>query len=363
MADFNEILEPAALATPVTVNQVLTGIRIPPQQQIFLYSAEQWETLVQEWAFYALKFQYAQVQRFTGAGDQGIDIAGFTDDKKLQGVWDCYQCKKYGDALTPTVAWPEIGKILWYTFNGEYSVPRKYFFVAPKGVGTKLNRFLANAANLKNNLIENWDKNVRSEITETQEVSLEGKLFAYVQAFDFAIFGSKTPLEIVEDHRKHSPFHSMRFGGGLPQRPAPTLPPTEVSPEESRYIGQLLKAYGDHKKQIVCDIRGLSAWPSICDHFGRQREAFYHAESLRIFARDSVPPGTFEALQDEIHAGVIDTHDDDHADGYERVKKVTKAARDLQITCNALVSCAKVQDRAGICHQLANESRFQWTKP
>ena len=41
------------------------------------------------------KTRYAQVQRFSGARDKGIDIAGFTDDAKLLGVWDNYQCKRF----------------------------------------------------------------------------------------------------------------------------------------------------------------------------------------------------------------------------------------------------------------------------
>ena len=42
--------------------------------------------------------------------------------------------------------------------------------------------------------------------------------------------------------------------------------------------------------------------------------------------RDKVEPGTFESLQDEIYHGVIDTHDSDHPDGYQRVVAVTTAA-------------------------------------
>ena len=102
--------------------------------------------------------------------------------------------------------------------------------------------------------------------------------------------------------------------------------------------------------------------PKLKDHFRRQREAFYEAESLRVFARDSVPPGTFEALLDDIHDGVIDTHDGNHADGYEKVCAVTKAARDMQITANALIICTNPKDRDGICHQLVNEERLRWTR-
>ena len=67
------------------------------------------------------------------------------------------------------------------------------------------------------------------------------------------------------------------------------------------------------------------------EHFSRQREAFYQAEALRVFVRDKVEPGTFERLQDEIYAGVIDTHNEDYDDGYKRVVAVTKAAQDMTI--------------------------------
>jgi hypothetical protein len=67
-------------------------------------------------------------------------------------------------------------------------------------------------------------------------------------------------------------------------------------------------------------------------------------------------------LQDDIYDGVIDTHDATHADGYEKVRAVTKAARDMQITANALINCTNPKDRDGICHQLVNEERLRWTQ-
>ena len=53
-------------------------------------------------------------------------------------------------------------------------------------------------------------------------------------------------------------------------------------------------------------------------HFNRQREAFYQAESLRVFVRDKVEPGTFDRLQEEIFVGVIDTRDARHDDGEDQ---------------------------------------------
>lgn len=358
--DWENIEEPGGPKTAVNAALVTHGPVIPPQQRLLTYSPNQWEDFVHEWAHYCLKKSYKQVQRFAGAGDLGIDVAGFADAKRLKGIWDNFQCKHYYHALMPGDVWVEFGKIIWYSFNGEYTVPRHYYFVSPWGAGTKLNRLLANADKLRDELIANWDKHVRSAITSTQEVPLDATLRAYVTAFNFSIFEAKTALQLVDDHSA-TPVHTARFGGGLPARPATAKPPVKVAPAESRYVKQLLGAYGEHTGTPVSDPSALSV-PKLKDHFRRQREAFYHAETLRVFARDKVPNGTFESLQNDIFDGVIDTHDGTHADGYEKVCAVTRAARELQITANALISCTDPKDRNGICHQLVNEERLRWTK-
>jgi hypothetical protein len=340
---------------------VMQGPVIPPQQQLLLYSADQWEDFIQEWVHFCVKGLYVHVQRFTGAGDCGIDIAGFADRQGLQGIWDNYQCKHYDDPLTPTVAWPELGKVLWYSFKGEFRAPRRYYFVAPKGVGTTLRRLLADANKLRDELIENWDRYARNKISKSFEVPLEGAFKKYVESFDFSIFDERNSLQIVEDHRK-CPFHAARFGGGLPPRPSSQHPPDQVASHEVVYVAKLLDAYAEHSKAEVSDVASLKSFPKLHEHFGRQRESFYHAESLRVFARDNVPPHTFDSLQNDIYGGVIDVHDSNHPDGYQRVVSVTKAARDMQLTSNALISCMNPKDRDGICHQLANDGRLTWKK-
>lgn len=358
--DWEDISEPAKPAAMVSAAQVAQGPVIPPQQRLLTYSSDEWEDFVQEWAHYCLRKTYKQVQRFSGAGDMGIDIVGFVDDKRLEGVWDNYQCKHYDHALAPTDVWAEFGKVIWYSFKGEYAAPRRYYFVSPWGAGTKLSRLLSHVTKLREELIANWDKHVKGSITNTQEVPLDAALRAYVDAFDFSIFESKTALQLVDEHRA-TPVHTARFGGGLPPRPIAGKPPAAVARTESRYVTQLLGAYGEHAGGPVADPSALSL-PKLKEHFRRQREAFYEAESLRVFARDTVPPGTFESLQEDIYDGVIDTHDAHHPDGYEKVCAVTKAAREVQITANALISCTKPKDRDGICHQLVNEERLQWTR-
>ena len=134
---------------------VVHGRLIPPQQQILLYSAQDWEEFILEWVHYQ-KSRYKKVVRLSGANDMGIDVAGFTDNAGFQGVWDNYQCKHYDDALTPATAIPEIGKMLFHSFEKRFIAPRQYFFMAPKDCGTSLKKLLLDADELKAKVIEKW---------------------------------------------------------------------------------------------------------------------------------------------------------------------------------------------------------------
>lgn len=337
----------------------VAGPPIPPIQRIILYSDTEWEEFVREWATSALK--HKKVFHTGGARDKGIDVAGFDDDKQLLGVWHNYQCKHYDHSLTPTDAWADIGKILWHSFKKEYVPPRSYYFVAPRGVGTTLTQLLLNKDRLRAKLIENWDKHVRAQVTSTQAVELSGTFAEYVAAFDLSIFQPYSPLQLVAEHATTT-YHLGRFGGGLPARPSPGIPPAALDPSEIVYVSKLLDAYGDHVKSSVTDMASLKTWPKLDNHFGRQREAFYHAESLRVFVREKVEPGTFESLQEEIFRGVIDAHDADHSDAYARVLAVTEKARGVPLDAHALGGHTWIKDREGICHQLANEDRLRWKK-
>lgn len=209
MVDFSEIADPPAPTVLVTAAQTQSGPPIDPLTRVLVYSSDEWETFIDEWVF-SLKKKYSKVLRFTGAGDRGIDIAAFADDLFLNGVWDNYQCKHYDKPIAPHVAWPEIGKILWHSFNKHYAPPRAYYFVAPKETSTTLTLLLANAINVKAKLLDAWDKSVKDEISAAP-VPLAGEFAKYVDAFDFSIFKPMALREVIEEHRK-SPYFVSRFG-------------------------------------------------------------------------------------------------------------------------------------------------------
>lgn len=351
-------IQPKGSSDVPSSSHIQTGLPIPKTVRVQFFSPDEWESFTEEWASY-LKNEYVAARRFGGSGDLGIDIAGFCSDKGFEAVWDNYQCKRYGHPLRPGDIWVEIGKIIYYSYLGKYTPPRKHFFVCSQGIGTSLEQLLNKPTELKEKSIENWDNYCLKGITSTAEIPLTGALRAYLDAFDFTIFSSKSIVELIEIHARTG-FHSVRFGGGLPYRPNPSSPPTIPTENESRYIRQMLDAYGDHLGTNLPDAASLASYNQFRSDYLRQRERFYHAESLKNFARDTVPAGTFDALQDEIYHGVIDVCEDYHLSGFARMKETMKHATTIAVTSNPLVTSIKTQDRQGICHQLANDDRLIW---
>lgn len=223
--------------------QVGSGMNFPIAKLIELLEPVQWEEFTEEWAS-SLK-SYKEVERWSGAGDMGRDIVAFVSDKKFDGPWDNYQCKRYALQLAPADIWVEIGKIIYYTFKGEFPPPTNYYFAASKGVGLKLKRLLADPDKLRQGLIDNWDEHCKEGITETAEISLDGALLAYLNKFNFAIFKHKTVMELVSGHAK-TIFHARRFGTAtFPERPPVEAPPNTIQQKESRYVEQLFEMYSE----------------------------------------------------------------------------------------------------------------------
>lgn len=140
----------------------------------------------------------------------------------------------------------------------------------------------------------------------------------------------------------------------------PAAPPPQIASGETRYVAQLLEAYGDNQKTIYAASNALTS--SHQRHLQRARESFYSAESLRSFSRDTLPDGAYKNLQDQIFDGVIDTADMDHACGLTRVNATTTHATNLSLTSSALLGRVEPSDRKGIIHQLANEDRLTWVR-
>jgi hypothetical protein len=335
-----------------------SGPPVPPAHRVYFYDPDDWEQFILEWA-YSLHPDYVQVKRIGGSGDQGIDIAGFLSDDHFEGLWDCYQAKHYVDALTPATAYAEILKMFGHVILGHYTLPRKYYFVAPRGAGPTLNRLISHPTEMKEKFlaaISDGTPLVRDVPNDTLKAARE--LAATV---DFTMFNAMQLTELLSGHAE-TRYHAFRFGTALPERGPVELPPPDVESSEARYVEELLRVYREATGSADMNVTDLQAHVDHLDHFRRQRRAFYSAEALRMYARDSVPQGTFERLVDHLHEGVVEVAEAHYATGRERLTAVLTQATNVQLNSQRLVEITGPEDRRGVCHHLANDDRLKWVR-
>ena len=332
-----------------------THTSLTPEQLVSVYSDAQWEEFVLEWA--TTLSSYKKVMRSGGANDHGVDVAAFVTAAGFFDDWDCYQCKHYAAPLLPGDAYPEILKIILGTLDGHYLWPRSYRFVAPKGYGTTLATILNAPTKIAAAL--------RAELTKPKSTLVKkigghalSDVLAFIDRADFTGFGSIELHELVSAHTS-TRWHAARFGVPLPDRTAPQVPELGPEDDEQRYVSQLLDSYRERHNAVFTP-KSAAQDVNVGAHFLRHRVAFYSAESLRVFARESVPENTFVALQQEIFDGVIDVHDNHKGDGLDKLTSVTQSASQLAITANGLLPRVTVRDRTGICHQLVNDEKLTW---
>lgn len=336
------------------------GAALPaqPQHRVYFYDPGEWEQFILEWAT-ALPLRYEQVKRLGGSNDHGVDVAGFLTSDGFEGEWDCFQAKHYASALTLSDVLPEVVKLFTHAITGSYVLPRRYVFVAPQGCGTTLNRLLSRPSDFKSEVLkalEDVSVHVRG-LSDDERITLRD----YAQGIDYSIFRAMQLHELLEDHAT-TRYHAARFDVALPQRPAVGQPPVALALEEQRYAEQLLDVYRETSPQEDLDTDTISMHPLHGDHFRRQRYSFYSAEALRVYARDSVPPGTFESLLDDMYDGVIEVADATHPSSRDRLSAVLTHSTQVALDGHRLVAMAGPNDRKGLCHHLANGDRLTWVR-
>lgn len=345
--------------TVPTAAEVAAGPPLSPAKRVWLYDSVEWERFILEWA-HAVDEPYVHVQALGGPGDRGLDVAGFLTQRGLEADWDCFQCKHYDGTLTPGEIWREIAKILLAVLDGYCTLPRRYLIFSPKGSGPKLSKLLNSPSDLRSAFIAELAK-LDGSLRKNLPPERIDALTSYANRIDFALFGEMDLEKVLKVHRK-TPYYSLRFGATLPSRPRPNIPPDIPAQSETRYVEQLVEVYVEKFAHEDFNPGQIKDHPWTGRHFPRQREAFYCAESLRVFARDSVPEGTFGKLQEDVYAGVVEVEELDHPDGHTRLTLVLQAATQVDLSSNALISVSDPRDRKGICHQLANEDRLTWVR-
>lgn len=328
-----------------------------PDLIVMNYDDAQWTLLVAEWMRSQAR-RYLEVKRIDGANDHGLDVVGYTDSKKLEGIWDNNQCKHYRTSISRGRGLTDVGKIVYWSFKGEFASPRKSNFLAPKGPSGPLRRLLDNPSKLKAALLEDWDACCTNEITKAG-APLTEVLLAYIDKFDFTIFGWTSIDELLQD-LKQTTYYSARFGGDIPPPPpgvAPAIPQTR----ESTYIRQLLDVYGEDLGRHLSSHDDLPGEDETCKDFQLQRERFFEMEEFSHYYRDQTPPRTIEDFVEEVFDGVQPVCALEYHKSRIRLNH-TMAQAAISPTKSILEPRAKGKVKQGACHHLANFRRLTWKR-
>lgn len=350
----------------LTSQDVTFGSAINPIKRMDIFSPDEFEMFIELWVTETLSNEYSKIVRCGGAGDMGRDVIAYinTDDDESI-AWDNYQCKHYNTPLTPGNIWIEIGKLCYFTYIGEFTLPSNYYFVCQKGIGNSLNKLLENPEELKRQLIFEWDKHCKNKISKKKSIELSEELLTHINNIDFNIFNHKTPLELIKSFEGTLSFASI-FGGGLKKkREVPPKPPASIQDSENVYISKLFNAYEDSlqkRGQVVIDESELTNYPKLKNHFERQRVFYFTASTLLDLERDTRPNNNniVTSLKDDVYNDIIDTLESEFDDGLKRLRAVTDRARLMNLSAHPLSSVVRADDTHGICHHLANENRIDW---
>lgn len=365
MNDENEVKN---LEEPVfedlSIYDIMMGPRYEPHNRITLFSPDDYEKFTKSWLYGCKKGLYKTTCVYGGSGDKGRDVVGYYED----GAWDNYQCKRYSKALSPSIIKLEVGKIIYYSYKNDYTIPLNNYFVSPKGISNNTRDLLVNPELLGKTMIDEWDAQCSKSITDTEEIILTEELKQYIESFNFSIFSFVDSDQMIDD-LYGTKFFARFFGGGLskPRRGEVIIPPNEVDESESNYIECLLDAYSDYYKNQISDLDILeNTYPSEFKHFKKQRQYYYTAESLKKYSLESLPPQPknekthFEKLKDEYLCVIQDVLDEYHEDGYQCVKAVILEVARVSCNNNILIHEVGAQDKKGICHHLSNDGQVIW---
>ncbi|MEV4249520.1 ABC-three component system protein [Streptosporangium canum] len=328
-----------------------------PKKMVLFYDPDEFEEFVKEWVP-ALETKYPLVERHGGSGDHGIDVAGYLSSQRLEGEWHNYQCKRYSSALTWSTAVVEMRKMFVFAAAGHFTVPTRYIFVAPT-ISRSLPRTLAKPTDSMNKFLQELDTATEKIVTNLTAVQREA-VKGLAAATDFSIFECVDLDEMLKLHST-TPHWAERFPyTPLDQGPQTLLPPVQPSEVESRYVQHLLDVYRERYPDKISNLEQVSGVAKADEHLKRQRVAFYTAESLRLFARDSTPPGYFEKLVEDVYDSVVEVAECTYPNGWERHGAVTTAAGNVQLTPTILTPFVQPNTRKGVCHHLANDNRLIW---
>ena len=315
------------------------------------------EVFIHRWVARQVK-KYPDHHLFGNASDLGRDAVGFLSLNRHDDEWDNFQCKMLSRTVDDGTMHEEIGKILFHASEGEFTPPRRYSFVAPKGFNRKAEKLLYSPSFFKQQMLDEWDKRCAKRIRSGPPIPLSENLRAVIEAYPFEhIFGIDLPKILTMDDIKLV----LADAFGDDPGDAPTgIVPVEISDTEG-YVQQLIGIYSDDERRAFADAAEVLRHAKHGPNLTMQRRRYFDADAFRRYFRDNLDPEHIEKFSDEILSSVFDLYAS--TSGIDRLNQVMKCAGSLPVSgIFGRHNRATAQVKQGTCHHLANDGVLPWNK-
>lgn len=243
---------------------------------------------------------------------------------------------------------------------GEFTPPRKFYFVAPKGLAQSLSALVDKPSQFKKALIDKWNETCAKTIIKGETLPLNQSLKDVIEAFQFHLIDQITIDEMMDDPAT-VPLLVERYGADPGHYP-PAAVPAFVGKDELKYLRALVEAYSEREQSDFKDHEAVFAHTKHGPDLRLHRECYFEADAFQKFYRDNTSSKIIESFRKDIHFGIKDKLKAPAIDSLARVEAVMSHAA-VVTPAGPLAKYAYVPVKQGICHHLVNDDDISWKAP
>ncbi|MEQ7330477.1 ABC-three component system protein [Xanthomonas campestris pv. campestris] len=319
------------------------------------------EDLVKKWLA-KVAGTYVGYERPTGSADMGRDAVGFLTNGRYDGDWHNYQCKQLKVPLGKAEFVTELGKIFYYSGQGEFVLPSKYIFVCPNSAVREVKKVIGRPSLIADFLIDNWDAYCLNGISTTP-CPLTPTLTTSIRAYAFEAVELWKASELVEKPEMRAVLHEhIDIDPGEAPRVRVADVPEDIADEESAYVTQLVGVFAAASGTLFKNYAEVVANATYGHQIINARRRYLERQAFRRYFRDNLPPSQIDNVDEDVYQTVIDQYNAlATASLYERLTQIMGVASNAQVT-GVLGRHNRVTPsvKQGACHHFANEGHMPW---
>lgn len=325
-------------------------------------TAPELEDLIKKWLA-RLMPDYAGFEQASRSADMGRDAVGFLSMARYDGDWHNYQCKQLSKALPTEKFILELGKIFHYHCAGEFTMPTKFVFVAPKGGGGPVKKMINRPSTIAPYLLANWDKYCLTKISNAVPSPLTDEIRRAITEYDFTRVELWKASELVErPHMRAVLLDHIDIDPGQPPTLSDEDVPAETGHFEAAYVSQLIRVFSEHRQADFADFAEVAADPEYGPEMLIARRRYLEHRHFSLHYRDNFFDRHVQQVDKDVHDRVVDQYRAMRGGPkYDRLLKLMLEASGAIVSGpfgkhNRVSSSVK----QGACHHFANIGKMPW---